>query len=91
MGPPGGPRSVPSRKGVPGGNLAFIETIRSSEIEQRDETPAFPDEEECEPAGACSNPANPRCCSGRMAEEQDGPPTRHVCVGIAVAARPLTP
>jgi hypothetical protein len=43
----------------------LMRTIISGEIGRRDEARAFPGEDEHEPAGACSNPANPAAASDR--------------------------
>jgi hypothetical protein len=40
-------------------------TIFDSDVEQRDETPAYPAEQKYDLAGACWDSANPRCRLGR--------------------------
>ncbi len=41
-------------------------TIFDSDVERRDETPAFPAEQTYDLAGACWDSANPRCRLGRF-------------------------
>jgi hypothetical protein len=43
----------------------LLGTIFDSDVERRDETPAFPAEQKYDLAGACWDSANPRCRLGR--------------------------
>jgi hypothetical protein len=58
----------------------------SSEIERRDETPAFVGEQKHHLAGACSDLANPHCRFGRAPQASCGVRMRNLCLGKGAVA-----